>query len=277
MLRPLLRRAAAPLALAATMTTVGAARAEAQARCVTDFLSSYLESVNPGFACRLGHFVFSNFALTTTILSSTNVTVNASDPADVVIQPVNAGFPGRGFIFADLVAGAPGIANQVDALTDALNVDGRVQTTFSFDFVGDGTRLLRNAGFGAILMVQKNAFPGQFDASSSIVGDVRDPGSACLDAVTRTRTHDGVSIPEPLHRCDPDRLLSGTASYTIESSILRTGTRAGRTIDGVAGTALGYVRFGAVRVAAVPEPATVALLGGGLLALGGVAARRRRA
>src|SRR5690348_4266646 len=109
MLRPLLRRAAAPLALAATLVTVDASRAEAQALCSLDLLSSYLAS---GFSCRIGHFTFSNFGLTTTILASTNATINVSDPGDVLVQPFNPGIPGLGFAFFDLFSGAPGIANQ---------------------------------------------------------------------------------------------------------------------------------------------------------------------
>jgi hypothetical protein len=265
-------------ALIALLLGAPAARLDAQAACAAGTVADYTAS---GFSCRIGSWVLSAFDFGTdrTAVGGAAATVAAAQGVSLtpflVLDAV--GRTTFGFDFAGFAA----------------SVDGNGSTegsVFGDAFVGLGltlTSLDPGVGLGGarVLGTQRVAGvprPGDVTGTvESLLGAVvaaiePSPTSEfCLFVWERVQTPaDGVLDREGTCTEAPAPRWVGVS---VSAAAQVAGHEPGAPLAAGVHTSATRVQFVEAPVAAVPEPATVALLGGGLLALAGVAARRRAA
>ena len=275
---PPLRRAAIRLATLAALTAGVGAPAAAQPACAAGALSGYLAA---GFQCQLAGWRFFGFGLQASSADSPGATATAPDALGTTtfLTPFSA--------------------------TDALG-----RQTFGFGLVGFATDASVAAGpwqgpstgisaGGATLFFQAESIDPSGVVSHTLLDYLVEGATPTPDLTVLASVVQGVAGPTPtgsgsvcLGFVDllpgsgggPRSVEQPCASPTQNSvlPILTIGSNVHQALDalGQAGTTraridrIAFVAAGGVQV--VPEPATLALVGGGLLALGAAAAARRR-
>jgi hypothetical protein len=266
--RRALRRAAFLLLVAAP-----AAPAGAQDACASGSLAQYLTA---GFACRIGAWTLHEFS------------ANSSTRA---------------------AGGAKAVAAEMDAvrITPFVGVDGADRATFGFDlggmhtaagshgttsgieranaFASLGFWLVADAPGRTVAGVQafgtfegSNLTPGVLRVGSTYGGSAFSLDGGFVDCAVGFANSTAPGGPPASVGGDCARPLSGRIFVNMGASSTadRIGALEG-TLDGFSGVALTRVAFTEGAPAVVPEPATVALVAGGLVGLAGVGARKRRA
>jgi hypothetical protein len=269
-----LRRAGAPLALAVALSTVAAPRAGAQPACAAGALDAYTAS---GFTCTIGNWLLHDFLFDDAGgPSATDAVATLPDPLTAMLLPFTGvdarGRATFGFDFTGMAASAR-VTNGTTGNEDA-------SASFVFTFGATSLDPLDERVAHTTLEFQLNNVvnvnPGRFDRFAGLFAAVGDPdlGLFCLGALAQNVGQDSKAIDRD-RRCDPPRASEIVAIFFLEADLARDGGPRPLPIDGSVTAQLDRIEF-AVGPAVVPEPATVALVGGGLLALAGVAAGRRR-
>lgn len=257
-----LLRAIARIATPGLLLAGVAAPAAAQ-DCLPGALSTYL-----GTSCDLGGWRFSDFFLSAdaTADGPTTAAAPAADGSDVVLTPFSFHTPGGTHQFGFTIGGLAVHASVIGGP----GTEGTAVARAIFGFLAasiDGTDALTHAGFDIGVSGATNT-PGRTDLYQAIIGSVFDPvaGTACAERFLEN-FGPGDKPRSVLRACDaPNPTEVGTVLF-LEADGHRFDSR--RTENGTSTAVASLVLF-----QAVPEPATVALVGGGLLGLAAVARRR---
>jgi hypothetical protein len=251
---------AARRAALALLLTVPAARAEAQGDCATGTLASYLTQ---GFSCRIGGWTFLNFESRGDHVVINGAEVLPVDPGATILTPfVGTDASGRttfGFDLAGFVtaAGAHGTtqgfeSSDVFATLDFLLVGATPQLRVVDTRVAGETD-----GF--------NETPAILRTESFLGGNVQEasgPGFCLGEFPTTGPLPGAVAIGGP---CSGPLGGELVVNLAISSTASREGVSA-VPVDGFSLVSISRVQF---TQAVVPEPATVTLVAGGVLALAG--------
>ena len=262
-----LARSAPALAL---LLALPSGRAAAQASCGAATLAEYLAE---GFTCRIGGWTLADFRSFSSPSARGGAEVSVADAADVRLTPFTstdaAGRRTFGFDFAGLTATAA-----ADGTTSGRELAfGDVPFGFVLSAHTPGLAVTSVLTSGAFLV--ENATPDMLRAGGVVGG-----GVTAFDAgtVTSCGVGTGTSAAGPTATVGGDcrAPLRGTivVSVSAGASVDRF-TGAPAPVSGFAQGSLTRLEFAEDATAVVPEPATVALLAGGLLAVAGLAVRRR--
>jgi hypothetical protein len=256
---------AARRAALALLLTVPAARAEAQGDCATGTLASYLTQ---GFSCRIGGWTFLNFESIGDGSALNGAEMLPVDPATAVLTPfVGTDASGRttfGFDVADFAtaAGSHGTTHGFES--------SNVFANLNFLLVGTAPQLRVVEARVTGATDGFNLTPDRLRTVGMLYGNVQEasgPGF-CLGEFPDTGPLPGtVAIGGPCSGALGGELVVNLA---ISSTASREGVST-VPVDGFSLVSISRVQF---TQAVVPEPATVTLVAGGVLALAGVARRR---
>lgn len=268
------RRPLAALGVLAALALTPAARAGAQEACAAGSLAQYLAD---GFRCRLGRWTVSNLSYHTGVNARGGAeTQPRVEAADVQVNPFlgtdAAGRATFGFDFAGLTSGV-GAHGTDTGLERAHYI---AQVGFFLDAGAPGLQLAGaeiTGGFeGGVPPVGRLRAGSTLSASVfQLTGRFRD---CSLNLVTRS-TEPGPPVRTIGEDCREPLVRRVGVNLTVGSTLNGFGPGEG-PVDGFSAAALtraGFVETQAV----VPEPATVTLLAGGVLALAGIGWRRTRA
>jgi hypothetical protein len=258
-----LLRAAARLLVPGLLLAAAPRAAQAQ-DCAYGSLAFYM--ANP---CRLAGYDFFDFFLISSAAGTGPTEAFAPDMsgADLFLDP---------FSYVDPVDGALIFGFDLDgfltyATADGGNLGEGTASAFAvlgFQAAHSGSGTF--AGAGADMLVGGDTdTPGRTELYQSALAGVFAPATMtdCLDRFL-DNVGPGLKAAVPRRRCATPNPNAIIGVYTIEADVSRSGSP--RAADGSSFATITTVAF-----RAVPEPATVALVGGGLLALAGVARRRR--
>jgi hypothetical protein len=260
-------RHARRLAPALALALLPAARADAQGDCATGTLASYLTA---GHSCRIGGWTFREFDSLRDHVALNGAEVLPVDPDAAVLTPfVGADASGRttfGFDVAGFVtaAGSHGTTHGFES--------SDVFATLNFWLVSAAPRLRVVETRVSGVTDGFNLTPDRLRTVGMLGGNVQEASGPgwCLGEFPDTGPLPGtVAIGGPCSGALAGELVVNLA---ISSTASRQGVGS-VPVDGFSLVSIARIEF---TQAVVPEPATVALLGGGLLALAGVARARRR-
>lgn len=266
----LLLRYTLGISLAAAVAATPSAAA-AQSACAGATLTTYL---TPGFSCRLAGWVFDGFDYAFGAFPDSLVDAHAPSEAEVTLNPYAAldaagrmrfGFTFDGFS-TSVTANGAGRGDESALAIAGLSFVARPLSPRS---------TLVAAGLDLSAAIDAPALTASFMTASTFgtIGEFTFVPT-CLAASAEMFGQAGRSDVADEGICPPDA-LQPTFVFLSTLSGLERNVPGADALNGTAGSAVNGVSF--VAVQAVPEPASVALVAGGLALLGVVVRRRSRA